>query len=208
MIHNLWLLMKNKRSIYIATAVLYLIVVPAIVLLGSFFELPWYDEELLYGNLYQVLFVFFSGLSFIFLLYELVEEKGREIFYIRKKLFLGEVLGFLLLDELVLGISLMICSNAADIYGEGVIFISVQNILVLGILYFILYLSSSATVAVGVLVCLLIAGEMNISPYLSVMVLYTGNYSEMLVRTVYLLGVSIIFWSLGTFANEFYYRYE
>lgn len=208
MIHNLWLLMKNKQSIYVTTAILYLFVVPTMILIGNFLELSWYDGELLYGNLYQILYVFLSGLCFVFLLYELVEENGREVLYLQKKLFLGECLGFLLVDEAVLCISLMISSHADEIFGEGIIFISVQNILVLGILYFALYISSSATVAVGVLVCTLIAGEMNLSPYLSVMILYNGNYSEMLVRTIYLFGVSIIFWSLGTFANEFYYRYE
>ena len=207
MLYRFKTLLLNKKHIYISLALIMFLLMPLIVFIGKLGGFLWYEDIQVFSVLYQFIFVLLSGTAFVFFFQDIVEEKGREIFFVAKRMYLKEAVLFLLLDESILFVSLIIAGEASEIYKEGVLFVSVANLLVLGIMYCVQFFSSSATLAIGTLILLMIQAGMYISD-ICIMVYWSENYRDMLSKTVYLLGLAICAWALGGLANLFYVKYD
>ncbi len=201
-------LMKNKITFFIIIGVLYLFIIPLLMFSLKTSNSLWNYTELLVRIVYQVFYVMLNGISYILFMQDLIEEEGREIFYINKRMYLPESFMFTVISCVLLHLSLNISGIWEQSVKEYIFFVIIENVLVLGILYFILYCSSSSTVAVTIMLCLLIGSLLSGNIYFSVMVPLDGDYKKMLYQAFIQIGYAVIFWSLGGIINVFYSKFE
>lgn len=201
-------LMKNKITFFSIIGVLYLFIIPLLVFSLKTVNSLWNYTELMVRIFYQVFYVMLNGISYILFMQDLIEEEGREVFYINKRMYLPESFAFTVISCILLYFSLNILGILEQSVKEYIFFVIVENILVLGFLYFILYSSSSSTVAAAILLCLLIGSLLSGNIYFSVMVPLDGDYKKMLYQAFIQIGYAIIFWSLGGIINVFYSKFE
>ncbi|MBQ5676118.1 MAG: hypothetical protein IIV45_13810 [Lachnospiraceae bacterium] len=165
MLYNFCVLIKNRKCFFCGCLAFVIAILPIFILIGHYGEASWYEEELLYFCLYQLVVPMVSGTAFVVFFQGLVDEKGREIFFVQKKMYLGEALLFLVAEEVVVIVSLMLSSIVSDVFEGGIVWVSIENIFLLGLLYLILFRTSSSVVAIGILVIVLLLGCMNILPF-------------------------------------------
>lgn len=190
------------------TAAIYLFIVPLSVFSLKSMNSLWNYTELMVKILYQLFYVMLSGISYILFMQDLVEEEGREVFYINKRMYLLESSSFTVISCILLHLSLSIIGIWEQSIKEYTFFVIVENILVLGILYFILYISSSSTVAATIVLCLLIGSLLSGNMYFSVILPLEEDYGKMLYQAFIQIGYAVIFWSLGGILNVFYSKFE
>ncbi|MBD5544601.1 MAG: hypothetical protein HDR01_10295 [Lachnospiraceae bacterium] len=203
-----FLLIKSKIKFLGLFLIIYVFIIPLFMAFLKSMNSIWNYTELIVKILYQIFYVIFSGISYILFMQDLVEEEGREVFYINKRMYLMESFVFTVITCVLLQISINILGFWNPSIKECALFVIIENILVLGILYFILYSSHSSAVATAVMLCLLIGSLLSDNLYLSVIVPLGEDYKRLLYQAFIQTGYAIIFWSLGGIVNVFYSKFE
>lgn len=203
-----FLLLKNKCIVLLFLLLIYLIILPFGYSIWKSAHPAENNYEIIIRIGYQVFYVLLSAIAYIIFMQDLIEEEGREIFYLNKKMYLAESIAFMVISCIILHSSMLLLSIQEKELKDYILFVIIENILVIGMMYFILYKSSSSVFAAAIAVALLLAAILWDNMYLSVIITITEDYREMLFQALLQTGYAIIFWSLGGIANVYYSTYE
>lgn len=196
-----FLLLKNKCIIFLFVVSIYLIILPLVYYIWKSVYVSENNYEIVIRIGYQVFYVLLSAIAYIIFMQDLVEEEGREIFYINKRMYLAESASFMAISCCVLHISMLLISVQEKGIKDYILFVIIENILVMGIMYFVLYKSSSSVIATAIVVALLLESILWNNIYFSVITTITEDYKEMLFQALLQIGYAIIFWALGGIEN-------
>ncbi len=203
-----FLLLKSKCIVFLFLLLIYLIILPLAYSLWKSVHMAENNYEIIIRIGYQIFYVLLSAIAYAIFMQDLIEEEGREIFYINKKMYLWESAAFTAISCIALHVSMLLLSIREEAVKDYILFVLIENILVMGIMYFVLYKSSSSVIATAIAVVLLLISILWDNMYLSVITVITEDYKEMLFQALLQTGYAIIFWALGGIANVYYSRYE
>ncbi len=201
-------LLKNKCIVFLFVVLIYLVILPLVYYIWKSVYMSENNYEIMIRIGYQVFYVLLSAIAYIIFMQDLIEEEGREIFYINKRMYLAESASFMVISCCVLHISMLLLSIQEKGVKDYILFVIIENILVMGIMYFVLYKSSSSVIATAIAVALLLESILWNNMYFSVITTITEDYKEMLFQALLQIGYAIIFWALGGIENVYYSRYE
>lgn len=196
-----FLLLKSKCIVLLFLIFIYLIILPLAYSLWKSAHIAENNYEIIIRIGYQIFYVLLSAIAYIIFMQDLIEEEGREIFYINKRMYLWESAAFMVISCIVLHASMLLLSIQEKGLKDYILFVIIENILVIGIMYFVLYKSSSSVIATAIAVVLLLISILWDNMYLSVITTITEDYKEMLFQALLQTGYAIIFWALGGIAN-------
>lgn len=207
-VRQFFLLLKSKCIVFLFLILTYLIILPLAYYLWKSAHIAENNHEIIIRIGYQVFYVLLSAIAYIIFMQDLIEEEGREVFYINKRMYLAESIAFMVISCIVLHVSMLLLNMQEKGLKDYILFVMIENVLVIGIMYFILYKSSSSVIATAIAVALLLESILWDNMYLSVIITITEDYKEMLFQALLQTGYVIIFWALGGIENVYYSRYE